>query len=119
MYERVKNLCNENEITITALCLEITGSSGNLTTWKKNNFKADSIAKICIKFGVSADYLLFGKTQNLDKQLNSDEQTLLDDYKKLDLRGKSEVIHVLYKELERINQYGDTERIREITDNYQ
>ncbi len=109
MYERVKLLCKQNNITITSLCIEITGSSGNLSTWKKNNFKSDSISKICIKFGVSADYLLFGKFGSLDlnNQIDKDEQTFLNDYRKLDFRGKSEVAHILYKELERINQMGD------------
>ena len=82
MFERIENLCKNHNTTITALCKEITGSSGNLPTWKKENFKNDSIAKICIKFNVSADYLIFGKENQ--NNLSTDQQELLDLYNQLD-----------------------------------
>lgn len=82
MFKRIENLCKNHNTTITALCKEITGSSGNLPTWKKENFKNDSIAKICIKFNVSADYLIFGKENQ--NNLSTDQQELLDLYNQLD-----------------------------------
>lgn len=82
MFERIENLCKNHNTTITALCKEITGSSGNLPTWKKENFKNDSISKICIKFNVSADYLIFGKENQ--NNLSPDQQELLDLYNQLD-----------------------------------
>lgn len=82
MFERIENLCKNHNTTITALCKEITGSSGNLPTWKKENFKNDSIAKICIKFNVSADYLIFGKENQ--NNLSPNQQELIDLYNQLD-----------------------------------
>ena len=41
MFERLRELCVKNGIAITDLCKQITGSSGNLPTWKKGNIKAD------------------------------------------------------------------------------
>lgn len=56
--EKLNSLCIENGISLTALCKEITGSSGNLPTWKKNNIKPEWLRKICLKFNISSDYLL-------------------------------------------------------------
>lgn len=58
MYEIIQNLCKTNGITITALCEKITGSKGNLSTWKKNNIRNDYLLKISEYFNVSTDYLL-------------------------------------------------------------
>jgi len=58
LFEKIEQLCRDNGTNITSLCREITGSTGNLPTWKKDNFRVDAIAEICIKFNVSADYLL-------------------------------------------------------------
>lgn len=62
IFERIKTLCATNETSITTLCKEITGSPGNLSTWKKGNFNAVSLAAIATKFNVSVDYLL-GRTE--------------------------------------------------------
>jgi len=64
MYETLLNLCKERGITITNLCIEITGSPGNLSTWKRGNIKADVICKIADYFHISTDYLL-GRTDVL------------------------------------------------------
>lgn len=58
IFERISELCALNNTTPTALCKEITGSSGNLPTWKKDSFKVEAIRAIAKKFGVSSDYLL-------------------------------------------------------------
>ncbi len=61
MYQRIQSLCRENGTTITALCLKITGSRGNLSTWKNGNIRPEWLSAIADEFGVSTDYLL-GKT---------------------------------------------------------
>lgn len=63
MYETLLNLCKSKNISITNLCLEITGSRGNLNTWKKGNINPTSLIKIADYFEVSTDYLL-GRTDN-------------------------------------------------------
>ena len=65
MYELLKILCSKKGITITELCKNITGSSGNLPTWKKENIRPSSLIKIADYFDVSTDYLL-GRTDNPD-----------------------------------------------------
>lgn len=71
MFERLRELCIENGIAVTDLCKQITGSSGNLPTWKKGNIKADTLVKIADYFHVSVDYLL-GRT---DEPNNNNIQT--------------------------------------------
>ena len=61
LFERIQELCKRNATTPTALCLEITGSSGNLPTWKKGNIRNDYLISIAKHFNVSTDYLLTGK----------------------------------------------------------
>ena len=63
MYELIKSLCIKNGISITYLCEHVTGSKGNLQTWKKDNIKPTSLKKIADYFDVSVDYLL-GRTDN-------------------------------------------------------
>ncbi len=58
MYNKIKKLCEENGTTITALCVLITNSKGNLATWKKNNFKSEHVRAIADHFHVSANFLL-------------------------------------------------------------
>lgn len=61
MYQRIKELCQENGTNITALCLKITGSKGNLSTWKNGNIRPEWLSAISDEFNVSVDYLV-GKT---------------------------------------------------------
>ena len=62
--EAIQNLCKSNGTTLTALCKEITGSSGNLPTWKKDKIRLDYLIQIADYFGVTPDYLL-GYTNNV------------------------------------------------------
>jgi hypothetical protein len=43
---------------MTALCKEITGSSGNTATWNKDRVRSDWLREICKKLDISSDYLL-------------------------------------------------------------
>lgn len=106
--ERIFKLLGESKSQQKKLS-EITGiPEQTISSWKKR--KSDPPAKhiyaIADFLNVSVVYLLTGKDETRP-ELVQDEQTLLNDYRKLDLRGKSEIGHTLYKELERINQEGD------------
>ena len=60
IFSRLQEICKSNGTTPTALCKRITGSSGNLSTWKKGNIRADYLQEIADYFDVSVDYLLTG-----------------------------------------------------------
>lgn len=72
MYELLESMCKEKGTTITRLCVEITGSKGNLSTWKKGNINPASLVKIADYFGVTTDFLL-GRNRQLNNTINNNE----------------------------------------------
>lgn len=66
MYERIEQLCRKNEISISALCRQLSLPRTTLSELKAGRTKSLS-AKYCVAiaeyFGVSADYIL-GKTES-------------------------------------------------------
>lgn len=56
--DRIRELCDDRGTSLTALCKEVTGSSGNTATWNKDRVRSDWLREICKKLSVSADYLL-------------------------------------------------------------
>lgn len=93
IFERIEDLCKKNNTTITALCIEITGSSGNLSTWKKDNIKPNWLIPICKKFEVSADFILTGNNANNTPSFYStpNEHNLLLLYRQLSDEDKKEI----------------------------
>jgi len=57
MYDLIKAECDAQNISISSLCKEITGSVGNLPTWKKSNIKPAYLKKIAEKLNLSMDYI--------------------------------------------------------------
>lgn len=83
MFERLKELCKNKGISVTNLCIEVTGSPGNLATWKKDYMRSDYLAKCCDALNVSADYLL-GRQQAVPAIAPADDVSrLVAIYKKL------------------------------------
>ena len=78
MYQRIQDLCHESGTTITALCKKITGSSGNLSTWRNGNIRPEWLSAISDELDVSVDYLL-GKTPIKIRleSLNEEEQEFI------------------------------------------
>ena len=83
MYERIECLCKKNNTTVTRLCLEITGSKGNLPTWKKGNINPISLIKIADYFNCSVDYLLGRTEKSSSSELTENEQEILYYFSKL------------------------------------
>lgn len=58
MYEKIQEMCSKKGITITALCKEVTGSTGNISTWKKDYMRSDYLSAVADKLDCTTDYLL-------------------------------------------------------------
>ena len=87
--EKIVELCANHNTNITTLCIEITGSSGNLATWNKGNIRNDYLIEIAKRFNVSTDYLLGLDAQNSPvSDLSKEDRELLELYHKLNTRGK-------------------------------
>ena len=100
IFERIEELCKQNSTTVTALCKEITGSSGNLTTWKKDIIKTPWLISICKKFKVSADFILDLEGAPAS-QPNANEQNLLCLFRQLSTKDRAEIEELIEFKLER------------------
>jgi plasmid maintenance system antidote protein VapI len=103
----LKELCREEGISITTFCRDITGSSGNLETWKKGHLRSDSIVKIARYFDISADYILglsprrrLTEAENHSREitLTHEEIELIKMYRKIDIRGKTKMLAAAIRE---------------------
>lgn len=106
MYEMLKKLCLEKNISVSKLCEITTGSKGNLGTWKKGSFNAETLVKIADYFDVSVDYIL-GRTEhphvatscnivNVETQsvqnFGQATEELISSYNRLSLCGKAKIM---------------------------
>lgn len=93
MYDRLKQLCSEKNTTITKLCEIVTGSGGNLATWKKGYMRSDYLMKAAEHLDVTSDYLLGLDTEpNRKTPLSEDKQRLLEMYDLLTEREQGEIL---------------------------
>lgn len=104
-WERFYDLCLKNDVSPNAVCSELELSNSAATHWKKGVIpKADAVLKVSYYFDCSTDYLL-GRSNNLEKSTekvkkedccNPDKQkeTLLDNYEKLNDKGKKELVRL-------------------------
>lgn len=68
VFDRVRNLCNENGIKISEL-ERILGIGKNASyKWKKYNPASDTLFKLSEYFGVSTDYILTGEKSGISKE---------------------------------------------------
>lgn len=65
IYERLSAICKREGLTITALCVQVTGNKGNLQTWKNNkgHMRSEYLSKCADVLGCSTDYIL-GRVEN-------------------------------------------------------
>ena len=66
-YSRLREVCDSKDIKLTNLVTELGMSQGNLSKWKKGGMpKADTLARIAEKLGVSVSYLV-EDSENIEK----------------------------------------------------
>lgn len=58
MYKKIKTLCDEKGISVTALEKEVGLSNGSIGKWKGSVPKVDSLKLVADYFEVTVDYLL-------------------------------------------------------------
>ena len=60
--ERIQLLCEENNITVSKLEVELGLGKGTLYKWNKSSPNSDKLSQVADYFNVSVDWLL-GKTE--------------------------------------------------------
>jgi len=90
MFEKIKALCFENNVSVYKLEKDCDFSFGSISKWDKSFPKANSLAKVADYFNVSVDYLL-GREQktmtvvvNKEKELSQLQKKLLEYFDQLD-----------------------------------
>lgn len=102
LYNRIEELCKENNESITTMCKESGASRASLSDLKvgrKQSLSAETLSKIAAHFGVSVDYLL-GKEKKAPT--SSSERSISDDDIKFALfGGDGEITDAMYEEVRR------------------
>ncbi len=89
-YPRFEQLCQQNNISPTAVVLKLGMSKGTITSWKKGVLpNSETIIALAKFFNTSTDYLLMGKMQSSD--LCFEEIELLQCFRNLPDLGKEKV----------------------------
>lgn len=63
MLERIKQLCEEQGMTVADLEKKIGFGAGRIGHWKESIPKADSLLSVANTLGVTVEYLLTGETK--------------------------------------------------------
>lgn len=72
MYKRIKELCEENHMTVSQMCKELSITRSCLSELSKGRterLSAENSTKIANRFGVSVQYLISGKEEDFDTKL--------------------------------------------------
>lgn len=112
MYNKLKKLCKEKGTNVTNLCEIVTGSSGNLATWKKGYMRSDYLKKSAEYLGVTTDYLLgLDNVQSRKTEsISENAQELIEMYTQLSERNQLKIIGYVQRMLE---ENGKAETINE------
>ena len=102
--ERIFSLLDQQGKTAKQLGKFLDVSPSSISGWKNEGSFPSSkyLVRISEFFNVSLDYLCTGKDSN--NLLSEDQKELLENYDKLDHRGKHKIHSVIYDELDRIEQ---------------
>ena len=110
-YENLLALCEERRVLLTPTIKALGISPGVIGGWKKGGTpNGGTLLKIANHFNVSVDYLLLGTISDAeignknDIDINGEEMSFLEGFRKLDFQGRYAVGHLLHTELSRIEQ---------------
>lgn len=77
VYDRIQELCDTNNITVTALERELGFGKGLIRTWKTGSPKYENIRKVADYFGVDVADITGEGSDDLSKAQNSAERRFL------------------------------------------
>lgn len=76
-YEQFLRLCEENNIKPTTLLVQLGMSKGSLSNWRAGKLPSgDILVRFSEHFGVSLDYLVFGKEKEQPRLDSADAEWL-------------------------------------------
>ncbi len=88
-YDNLKAICNLRGLKITTVVTECGGALGSISKWKNGaNPNSDIVIKLAFHLGVTTDYLLMGKENNL----STNENELLEIFQNFNDREQVKII---------------------------
>lgn len=102
MLDRIKELCDKNNIKIKPLEEKLGLSNGSIRQWDEKYPSCDRIAKVANYFNVSIEYLLTGSDPGIEKYLTKEEICLLKNYNSLDELSKTKVQYFMEVSLKQL-----------------
>ena len=89
-YERLKEICKEQHVSVSAMLKDLHLSTGSTGNWKKGQLpKGEVLMQIADYLNTSIDYLLFGEYRT---NLNEEQLKLLELYEATPERAKYKVL---------------------------
>ena len=93
--ERIKARCKEKGTSMNALEKELGFGNGSIRLWDKKEPGSQKVILVAERLDLSLDWLLTGKESG---NLTSEEQQLIDYYRKADDRGKRSILRTAESE---------------------
>jgi len=98
LYDRIKKLCDEHNMSVSALERALGFSRAYLIKWKTTSPSADKLQRVADFFGVSLDYLVSGvETEKLDDDIISIQRARRKMPEK-DQKRMMEMLHIAFEE---------------------
>ena len=89
-YDRLRELCKQNNTTVTAMLAELGISTGSTGNWKKGQLpKGDVLKQIADYLNTSIDFLVYGEYKS---NLSDEQMHLLELYQITPDRAKYKVM---------------------------
>lgn len=82
--EKIRKLCEANNITINKLEKELGIGRGNIGRWYKHRPNPDDLLKVANRFNVSAEYLISDDKLTFDKQFFAEKNPALENENGMD-----------------------------------
>ena len=95
-YQILQSLCKQQGVKITNVVSDLKISSGNLSKWKAGGVpKGATLKKLADYFHVSTDYLLGREAPTGSAELSSEEQELIECYRRATQKEREDIFYIL------------------------
>ena len=108
IFNRLIDLCENNNTTVTTLLDKFTNSRSAINAWKNGNINTELLPKIANDLNISLEFLLTGKEAQINN-LSDNEQEMLDVFSKFNEREQIKLIGKL-EELYRQKQIKESQQ---------
>lgn len=87
IYDRIKELCKQNNISVLKMETDLDFTSGTVSKWNKHKPSYDRICKVADYFNVSVEYILGEEQKESPSLLEGANENTLDFFKELEKMG--------------------------------